>query len=170
MSDYWQLNVLQHARLLCPALSPGVCSNSCPLNWWCYLIISSCAVHFSFYLQSFPASGSFPMSQLFASGGQSIGASASVLAMNSQGWFPLGFTIVLSLKPQNWTVRWVSLSSLCGWTWDSEYINKLPQMSMRCFFPTFLFWNNYKLMGSCEVSALGFHLSLTQFLPLLHWI
>ena len=59
---------LQHVRLPCPSLSPGVCSNSCPLTWWCYLTISSSVVPFS-YPQSFPASGSFPMSQLFASGG-----------------------------------------------------------------------------------------------------
>ena len=76
----------QHARLPCPSLSPGVCSNSCPLNQWCYLTISSSTTLFSFCLQSFLASGSFPMSQLFASGGQSIGASASVLPMNIQGW------------------------------------------------------------------------------------
>ena len=76
-------------RLPCPSLSPRVCSNSCPLGSWCYLTISSSATPFSSCLQSFPASGSFPMSQLFASGGQSTGASASasVLPMNIQGWF-----------------------------------------------------------------------------------
>ena len=62
---------LQHARLPCPSLSPGVCSKSCPLSWWSYLTISSSAAHFSFCLHSFPASGSFPMSWFFASGGQS---------------------------------------------------------------------------------------------------
>ena len=73
------------ARLPCPPLSPGVCSNSCPLSQWCYIIILSSAAPFSFSLQSFPGSGSFPMSKLFASGGQSIGASASVsgLPMNT---------------------------------------------------------------------------------------
>ena len=83
---------LQHARLFCPSLSPGVCSNSCPLNRWCHPIISSPVVPFSSCPQSFPASGSFPMSRLFASGGQSIGASAlaSVLPMSIQGRFPLG--------------------------------------------------------------------------------
>ena len=85
---------LQHTRLLCPSLSPGVCSNSCPLNQWCYLIISSSATPFSFSIQSFPASGSLPMSQLFTSSGQTIGASASapVLPMNIRGWFSLGST------------------------------------------------------------------------------
>ena len=78
-----------------PSLSPWICSNSCPLSWWCYLTISSSAAIFSFCLQSFPASGFFPMSQLFASGGQGIGASASasVLPMYTQGWFPLGLLV-----------------------------------------------------------------------------
>ena len=78
-------------------LSPGVCSNSCLLSWWCYLTTSSYATLFSFCLQSFPASASFPMSQLFASGGQSIEASASVLPMNIQGSFPLRLTGLISL-------------------------------------------------------------------------
>ena len=89
---------LQHARLPCPPLSPGICSNSCPLRLWGSLTISSSATRFSFCLQSLPASGSFPMSWLFTSGGQSIGASALVLAMNIQGWFPLGWTGLFSLQ------------------------------------------------------------------------
>ena len=81
---------LQHTRHPCPSLSPGVSSDSCPLSQWCYLTISSSAALFSFCHQSFPASRSFPMSQLFASADQSIGASASasVLPMNIQDWFP----------------------------------------------------------------------------------
>ena len=99
MSDSWQPCGLQHVRLPCPLTSPGVCSNSCPLNRWCHLTISSSVAHFSSCPQSFPASGFFPMSQLFASGGQSIGASAlaSVLPMNIQGWFPLGLTGLIPL-------------------------------------------------------------------------
>ena len=92
MSDSLQSHGLQQARLLCPPVFPGVCSNSCPLSQWCYLIISSSAIPFSSCLQPFPASGSFPMSWFFAWGGQSIGTSASVLSMNIQGWFPLGLT------------------------------------------------------------------------------
>ena len=90
---------LQHTRLLCPPLSPRVCSDSCPLSWWCYRIISSSITPFS-CPQSFPAAASFPMSQLFASGGQSTGASASapVLPMNIQGWLPLGWTGLISLQ------------------------------------------------------------------------
>ena len=91
---------LQHAKLPCPSLSSRVCWNSCPLSQWCYLIISSSAVLFSFYLHSFPASGSFQMSQLFASGSQSTGASASasILPVNIQGWFPLGLTGLVFLQ------------------------------------------------------------------------
>ena len=84
------LHGLKHTRLPCPSLSPRVFSNSCPLSQWCYLTISFSVISFSSLLQSFPASGSFPMSQLFASGGQSIGASAlvSVIPVNIQDWFP----------------------------------------------------------------------------------
>ena len=91
---------LQHSRLLCPSPSLRFCSNSRPLSQWCYLTISSSATPFSFCPQSFPASGSFSPSWFFASGGQSIGASASasVLPMNIQGWFSLGFTGLISLQ------------------------------------------------------------------------
>ena len=93
VSNSLQPHRLQYARLPCPSLYPGVCSNSCPLSQWC-LTISSSAALFSFWFPSFPASGSFPVSWLFVSGGQNIGdsASASVLLMNIQGWFPLGLT------------------------------------------------------------------------------
>ena len=92
---------LQHARLPCPSLSPRVCSNSCLLSRWCSLTSSS-ATPFSFCLRSFPALGSFPISQLFTSGGQSINikALATVLPMNIQGWFPLGLTGLISLLPK----------------------------------------------------------------------
>ena len=98
MSYFLWPHGLQLTRLACPTLSPSVCSDSCPLSQWRYRTISPSAV-FSF-LQSFPASGSFPMSRLFASGGQSIGAlaSASILPMNIQDWFPLGLTGLISLQ------------------------------------------------------------------------
>ena len=91
---------LQHARPSCPSPTPGVCSNSCPSSRWCHPTISSSVVPFSSCPQSFLAPGSFQMSQLFASGGQSIGvsASASVLPMNIQDWFPLGLTGWISLQ------------------------------------------------------------------------
>ena len=94
----WPLG-LQHIRPLCPTPTPRACSNSHPSSWWCHPAISSSVVPFSFHLQSFTASGPLPMSQFFASGGQSIGASASasVLPMNIQDWFPLGLTGLISL-------------------------------------------------------------------------
>ena len=90
---------LQHIRLPCPSLFPRVCSNSCPLSPWCHPTISSSVTPFSSCPLSFPASESFPMSRLFTSGGQTIGASASasVLPVNIQGWFPLGLTGLISL-------------------------------------------------------------------------
>ena len=98
MSDSLGLHGLQHARLSCLSPTPGACSNLCPSSQWCHPTISSSVVPFSSCLQSFPASGSFPMSQLFTSGGQSIGASASVLPTNIQDWFPLGLTGLISLQ------------------------------------------------------------------------
>ena len=90
---------LQHARLPCPSPTPGVYSNLFPLSQWCHPTISSSVIPFSSCLQSFSASGSFPLSHFFAWGGQSIGvsASASVLPMNIQDWFPLGWTDWISL-------------------------------------------------------------------------
>ena len=89
---------LQHARIPCPSWSPGACSNSCPLSQWCHSIILSSVIPFPSCLQSFPASGSFLMSQFFTSGGQGIGVSASALLMNIQDWFPLGWTGLISLQ------------------------------------------------------------------------
>ena len=110
---------LQHARLLCPSPSPRVCSNSGPLSRWCYLTISSSVVHFSSCPQSFPTSRSFPVSQLFASGGQSIGASASasVLPMCIQGWFPLVLASLAPCCPRDFqesssTLQFESINSL----------------------------------------------------------
>ena len=99
MSDSFWLHGLQHARHPCPSLFSKVCSNSCPMSRWCHPTISSSVVPFSFCLQSFLASGSFPTCWLFASGGKNIGASAwaSVLPMNIQGWFPWGLTGLISL-------------------------------------------------------------------------
>ena len=92
---------LQHARLPCPSPTPRAWSNSCPLSWWCHPTISSSVVPFSSCLQSFPASGSFPVSQFFTSGGQSIGASASasIVPLNIQDWYPL------------WLTGWISSQS-----------------------------------------------------------
>ena len=100
VSDSLQPHGLQNAKLPCPSTAPRACLNSCPSSWWCHPTISSSVVPFSFCPQSFPASGSFLMNQVFTSGGQSTGASvsASVLPMNIQGWFPLGLTGWISLQ------------------------------------------------------------------------
>ena len=100
MSNSLRLHELQHARPPCPSPTPGVHSNSCPLSRWCHATISPSVVPFSSCLQSFPASESFQMSQLFTWGGQSIGVSAStsVLPMNTQDCFPLGWTGWISLQ------------------------------------------------------------------------
>ena len=99
VSDSLRSHGLQHARLPCPSPSPGLCSNSCTLSQWCHPIVLTSVAPFSSCPQSFPASGSFPTSQLFASGSQSIGASgsASILPMNIRDWFPLGLTGLISL-------------------------------------------------------------------------
>ena len=91
-SDSLQRHGLQHPRLPCPSLSPGVCSNSCPLSWWCHPTISSSVVPFFSCPQSFPASGSFPMSQLFALGGQSWSFSFSISPSNEYSGL-MSFTI-----------------------------------------------------------------------------
>ena len=99
MSNSWRPHRLQHTRLPCPSPIPRAYSNPCPLSQWCHPTISSSVIPFSSCLQSFPAWGSFQMSQFFASGGQSVGvsASASVLPMNIQDWYPLGWTGWISL-------------------------------------------------------------------------
>ena len=98
LSCVWLFATLWTAarRPPCPSPTPRAYSNSCPLSQWCHPTISSSVIPFS-CLQSFPASGSFPMSWLFASGGENIGASSSVLPVNIQGWFPLGLTCLISL-------------------------------------------------------------------------
>ena len=139
MSNSLRPHGLQHARPPCPSPAPGVCSNSCPSSQWCYPTISSSVIPFSSCLQSFPASGSFPVSQFFASGGQSTGASASasVLPVNIQDWFPLGLTGLISsqskglsrvfsnttvLKPQFFSAHWLWI----GQTWANFLANPIP--------------------------------------------
>ena len=135
VSDSWRLRGLQHTRLPCPSLSPWACSNSCPLNRRCHPTISSSVVPFSSCLQSFPASGSFPMSQFFTSGGQSIGASASasVLPMNIQDWSPLGWTGLISLQSKG-------LSRVFSNTTVQKHQFFSAQLSL---------WSNFILPGRC---------------------
>ena len=148
MSDSLKPHELQHARLPCPSPTLGVYSNPCPSSWWCHPAISSSVFPFSSCPQSFPALGSFPMSQLFAWGGQSIrvSASTSVLPMNTQDWSPLGRTgkIFLQLKglsepsptPQFKSINSSALSFLhhhgiCGFIHTLWSCNK-PNMVRLC--------------------------------------
>ena len=122
MSDYLRPHGLQHIKLPCPSPSPGACSNSCPLSQWCHPTISSFVVPFSSCLQSSRASESFPMIWLFISGGQSIGASASVLPMTIQGWFPLGLTGLISSLSKR-------LSRLfCTTIWKHQFFGTLHSL------------------------------------------
>ena len=125
VSDSLQPHGLQHARLPCPSLSLGVCSSSRPLSQWCHPTISSSVVPFSLCLQSFPASGAFPMNWLFASGSQSIGASASasVLLMNIQGWFLLGLTGLIS-----WLSKGLSQVFSSTTVWKHQFFGTLPSL------------------------------------------
>ena len=106
MSDSLQPHELQHTSLPCPSPTPGAHSNSCPSSQWCHSTILSSVALFSFCLQSFPPSESFPIIQLFTSGGQNIedSASALVLPMNIQGWFPLGLTGLISLLSKGFSI------------------------------------------------------------------
>ena len=125
MSDSLQPHRLQYARVPWPSPTPGVCSNSCPLSWWCHPTISSSDVPFSSCFQSFPASGSFQMSQFFTSGGQSTRASASASAsafpVNIQGWFPLGLTALVSLQSKELKSLQQHHSSKASILWPSAF-------------------------------------------------
>ena len=132
MSNSLRPHELQHARPPCPSPTPGVYLNSCPLSRWCHPAISSSVIPFSSCPQSLPASGSFPMSQLFAWCGQSIGvsASASVLPMNIQDWSPLGWTGWISLQSKglssvfsNTTVQKHQFLSTQPVLWSNSHIH-----------------------------------------------
>ena len=134
MSHSLQPHGQQHARLSCPSLSPGTCSNSCPLSQWCHPT-------FSFCLQSFPASRSFLMSQLFASGGQSIRASAkaSFLPKNIQDWSPLGRTGLIIL-----------LSKGLSRVFSSNRVWKHQFPWRFCSFPISIFWPFWPFLNASD--------------------
>ena len=151
MFDSLWLHGLQHARLPCSLPSPGAYSNSCPLSQWCHPTISSSVAHFSSCPQSFPASGTFPVNWLFPSGGQIIGASASasVLPVNTQGWFPLGLTGLISWQSKGlsrvffkiWKHKFFSIqlslwsnSHICTWKNHSFDYMDLCQEVMSLLF------------------------------------
>ena len=125
MSNCWQPHGLQHTRLPCPSLSPGACSNSCPLSLWCHPTISSSVAPFSSCPQSFWASRSFPMSWFILSGGQSIGAlaSASVLPMNIEGWFPLGLIGLIFLQSKGLSRVFSSTT-----VWKHQFFGAQPSL------------------------------------------
>ena len=123
VSDCLRPHGLQHAKLFCPSPTHRAYSNSCLSSQWCHPTISSSVVPFSSHLQPFPASGSFPRSQFFASGGQSIrvSASASVLPMNPHDWFPLGLTGSISLQSKGLSSLLQHHSSKASLLWDSAF-------------------------------------------------
>jgi len=132
MSDSLQPHGLQHTRLPCPPPTPRACSNSCPSKWWCHPTISSSVIPSTSCLQSFPASGSFQVSQFFTSGGQCIGASASasLLPMNIQDWSPLGWTSWIFLQSKglsrvfsNTTVQKHQFFSAQLYLWSNSHIH-----------------------------------------------
>ena len=140
MSNSLQPHQLQHARLPCPSLSPGVCSNSCPLSQWCHPTISSSATPFSSCPQSFRALGSIPMSWVFSSGSalhirwpMGASASASVLPMNIQDWFPLGLTGLISM-PSKGLSRVFSSSTV----WKHRFISSQPSLWSNSHIHTWL--------------------------------
>ena len=112
---------LKHARLPCPSLSPRVCSNSCPLSQYCYLTISFFVTPFSSCPESFPESRCFPVSQLFASGCQSIRAAASVFPVNIQGGFPVGLTGLISLLSQGLSIVFSSVTIRNYQSFDTQF-------------------------------------------------
>ena len=135
VSDSLRPHGLQHARLPSPSPFPRARSNSCPLSQWCHPTISSSIVPYSSCLQSCPASGSFPRSQLFISGGQSNGASAlaSVLPMNIQDWFPLGLTGLMSLQSK-WLSRVFSNTTVQKY----QFFNAQPSLWSNSHIHTWL--------------------------------
>ena len=145
--------------------SPRAYSNSCPLSWWCHLTISSSVAPFSRCPQFFPASESSQMSRLFASGGQNIGAlaSASVLPMNIQDWFPLGLTALISLLSKG------LLRSFLGSTiWEHQFFGVQPSLWFNCHIRTYWINHSFDYTDLCQqndVSAFIYAMFIIAFLP-----
>ena len=158
MSNFLQPHGLQHSRPPCSSPTPGVYPNSCPLSQWCHPTISSSVTPFPAYPQSFPASGSLQISQLFTSGGQSIGvsASASVLPMNTQDWSPLGWTSWISLQSKgrsrvssNTTVQKHQFFSAELSSQSNSHLYMTTGKTITLTRQTFAYWhlNSIKSMG-----------------------
>ena len=142
MSDSLRPHELQHTMPPCPSPSPGVHSNSCLSSWWCHPAISSSVIPFSSCPQSLPASGSFPMSQLFTWGGQSIGVSdsASVLPMNTQDWSPLGWTSWISLQSKGLEESFQAPQFFGAQAslWSAK-VQVLQRLKLRCYLNEFIY-------------------------------
>ena len=155
MSDSLQPHGLQHTRFPCPSLSPRVCSDLCPLCRWCHPTISSSVAPFSSCPQSFQASGSSPISRLFTSGDQSTGASASasILPMNNQDWFPLGLTGLISLLSKG-----LSRVFSCTTIKKHQFFSAQPTLWSNSHICTWLLKNHsfgyMDLCRQCDVSAI----------------
>ena len=134
MSDSLQPHGLQHARPACPSLSPGICPNWCSLTRWCHPTILCSFALFYFYLHSCPASGSFSVSLLLSSGGQTIGATAStsLLPLSIQGWFPLGWTDLILLS------KGFSRVFSSSTAWKHQFFGALPSLWSNCHIHTWL--------------------------------
>ena len=179
-SSLWPHGLL-HARLPCSSSSPRVCSNSCPLSWGCHPTISSSVVPFSSCFQSFPASGSFPMSHLFASGSQILGASASVLPVNIQGWFPLGLTGLISLLSKGllrvfssttvWRHQFLKKKSNNISLWSLIHVNLFLQLLLSYLFAHFCLLCFCFLfpLSLLSVGLIVFHIPLYSRTSLLVW-
>ena len=170
MSDSLQPHGLQHARPPCPSPTPRACSNSCPSSPWCHPTISSSVVHFSSCPQSFPALGAFPMSQPFASSGQSIGASASasILPVNIQGWFLLGWTGWISLLSKDSQDKWYLTFMLFLFTKNSTYLfhfhnDSIKQAGLISYFTNFSQVLAKGLLISQLTSLSAFGIAFLQF-------
>ena len=151
VSDSLQPHGQQHARLPCPSPTPGACSCSCPLSWWCHPTIWSSVVPFFSCLQSFPALGSFLMSQFFASDDHSIGALASVLPMNIQDWFPLGLTGLIFLQSKGLS-RVFSNTTV----WRNQFLGTQPSLWFIFCLVTSIYdyWKNHSFdyTDLCQLS------------------
>ena len=143
---------LWQARLSCPLLSPRICLNSCSLNRRCHPTISSSVNPFSSRPQSFPAPGSFPVSRLFASGDQSIGASASVLPVNIQGWFPLGLTGLISLQYKGLSRVFSSTT-----VWKHQLFSTQPCLWSNSHIHSWLWkYHSFDYMGLANIRSILF--------------
>ena len=160
MSNSLWTHGLQHARLPCPSPSPGACSNSCPSSWWCHPTISSSVIPSSSPLQSFPASGSFLVSRLFASGGQSIGtwALASVLSVDIQDQCPLGLTGLISMQSEGLS-RVFSNTALQ----KHQFFSAQPSLWSNCHTHTWLLKKNSGFLYSFDYTDLCWQSNVSAF-------